>query len=337
MIPLLITIYFLSQIDLSNTFRIVSYTQNEQSFVPGQTLSLTCKSDSSWEFCLWKHTNSDYKEVGVRDCLMEWKRAKGGVSVEKCHAELTNRVSISGDYDNQECGLTITGLEVEDGGSWECEMEEYKFGDWLSGNKHSHSFNVNVNLRTTTTISTTTTTLTTTVTTTSTTTTFMHTTTSASTTTEIVTEEETTALPITTNHPENSSLHEDDDDSEEVMETNYEYEESNENHGHQEDQETIDSNKPEGRSDIPIYDEDVEALAIEDEASAEGSVGVIVGIVVLVLGLAIGTAVGGIFWNRKRKSIDVVSLHKIRDNSGASNSFLEDSEYHVSIVGEPEE
>eukprot|EP00092_Neocalanus_flemingeri_P010708 GFUD01011534.1.p1 GENE.GFUD01011534.1~~GFUD01011534.1.p1 ORF type:complete len:336 (+),score=103.19 GFUD01011534.1:39-1046(+) len=334
MIPQLITIHLLSQINLSNTFKIMSHTQNKQSFVPGQTLSLTCKSDSAWEFCLWKHTNSDYKEVGVRDCLMEWKRAKGGVAVQKCHEELTDRISISGDYDNQECGLTITGLEVEDGGSWECEMEEYKFGDWLSGNKHSHSFNVNVNLRTTTTTSTTT------VTSTSTTATFTPTTTSASTTattTEIVTEEETTALPTTTIHPENSSLHEDDLDSEEVMETDYEYEESNENHGHQEDQETRNSNKTDGRSDIPIYDEDVEALAIEDEASAEGSVGLIVGIVVLVLGLAIGTAVGGIFWNRKRKSIDVVSLYKIRDNSGASNSFLEDSEYHVSIVGEPEE
>ena len=42
--------------------------------------------------------------------------------MEKCHSELTDRISISGDYDNHECGITITGLEVEDGGNWECEV-----------------------------------------------------------------------------------------------------------------------------------------------------------------------------------------------------------------------
>ena len=45
-----------------------------QSLEPGQTMHLVCKSDNSWEFCLWKHTNQE-KQV-VRDCLMEWKRAK---------------------------------------------------------------------------------------------------------------------------------------------------------------------------------------------------------------------------------------------------------------------
>ena len=61
------------------------------------------------------------KEV-VRDCLMEWKRAKGGVSVQKCDDSLTDRISISGDYDSHECGLTITSLQLEDAGNWECEV-----------------------------------------------------------------------------------------------------------------------------------------------------------------------------------------------------------------------
>ena len=54
---------------------------------------------------------------------MEWKRAKGGVSVENCDDSLNDRISISGDYDSHECGLTITNLQIEDAGTWECEVE----------------------------------------------------------------------------------------------------------------------------------------------------------------------------------------------------------------------
>ena len=37
-------------------------------------MHLMCQSDKSWEFCLWKHTNQENQVV--RDCHMEWKRAK---------------------------------------------------------------------------------------------------------------------------------------------------------------------------------------------------------------------------------------------------------------------
>ena len=47
-----------------------------QSLEAGQTLHLMCKSDKSWEFFRWKNTNSNYRHVGARDCVMEWKRAK---------------------------------------------------------------------------------------------------------------------------------------------------------------------------------------------------------------------------------------------------------------------
>ena len=52
---------------------------------------------------------------------------QGGVSVQKCHEELDSRVTISGDYDSHECGLTVTGLEVEDAGTWECEVRGMSF------------------------------------------------------------------------------------------------------------------------------------------------------------------------------------------------------------------
>ena len=52
---------------------------------------------------------------------------QGGVSVQKCHEELDSRVTISGDYDSHECGLTVTGLEVKDAGTWECEVRGMSF------------------------------------------------------------------------------------------------------------------------------------------------------------------------------------------------------------------
>ena len=68
---------------------------------------------------------------------MEWKRAKGGVSVQTCDDSLTDRISISGDYDSHECGLTISALQLQDAGHWECEVGSQdllinRFRDFLS-------------------------------------------------------------------------------------------------------------------------------------------------------------------------------------------------------------
>jgi len=73
---------------------------------------------------------------------MEWKRAKGGVAVQACDDDLVKRVEIAGDYDNNQCGVTLLGVQGEDAGLWECEMEEYQFTDLLGGEKHSHNFTV---------------------------------------------------------------------------------------------------------------------------------------------------------------------------------------------------
>ena len=40
--------------------------------------------------------------------------------------------------------------------------------------------------------------------------------------------------------------------------------------------------------------------------------GLVVGITVSILCLAIGSAVAGFLWNRKRKEVGVVALHKVR-------------------------
>jgi len=304
----------------SLSFQIISYSQSAKSMEPGQTIHLLCKSDKSWEFCQWKHMNKE-QEV-VRDCLMEWKRSKGGVSVEKCADTLSDRISISGDYDSHECGLTISNIQIEDAGTWECEMEEYRWGDWVSGYKHTQLLNFDVALRTTTT-----------TTTTSTTTTTTTTPTTSSQFTEISLEPQPTTVPEYDNY--DYSLEE----TTPTTPTDEDNENSSENHDYkniESETQDVNSNNTEGRADIPIYNDEVEFLAIE-EAPAEVSAGMISGVVVVVICLAVGAALGGFFWNRKRKSIAVVTLHKIKDNSAASQSFLEDSEYHVSIVGDPEE
>ena len=61
---------------------------------------------------------------------------QGGVSVERCDDSLSNRISISGDYNSHECGITVTQLQVEDAGTWECEVRTtfyfYSFRDFCT-------------------------------------------------------------------------------------------------------------------------------------------------------------------------------------------------------------
>ena len=47
---------------------------------------------------------------------------KGGVALETCDEELADRVSVTGNYDENECGLQMTGMVEEDGGIMECEV-----------------------------------------------------------------------------------------------------------------------------------------------------------------------------------------------------------------------
>ena len=47
---------------------------------------------------------------------------KGGVALETCDEELAERVSVTGNYDETECGLKMTEMVEEDGGIWEYEV-----------------------------------------------------------------------------------------------------------------------------------------------------------------------------------------------------------------------
>ena len=47
---------------------------------------------------------------------------KGKVVVQECHYELSHRVSVTGTYDNHECGIKIEGFQAKDVGEWTCEV-----------------------------------------------------------------------------------------------------------------------------------------------------------------------------------------------------------------------
>ena len=41
-----------------------------------------------------------------------------------CHDDLNPRLHYSGDYEKHECSITISSLELEDAGSWICEVSD---------------------------------------------------------------------------------------------------------------------------------------------------------------------------------------------------------------------
>ena len=56
-----------------------------------------------------------YKEF-ITDCF------QGDVTKQECHGDLDPRLSYSGNYEQHECSITITGLQQGDAGEWSCEV-----------------------------------------------------------------------------------------------------------------------------------------------------------------------------------------------------------------------
>jgi len=151
---------------LSSAFQVESYSQDPDTtdLNMGEPLTLICRSDTDWERCSFIHKSSG----GHSDshCSLEWKYNLGDVILTDC--PIRERIIMAGDYNQRECGIQISSVKQEDAGTWECEMEEYRFGDFHYGSRHSFEFNpITVTMTTpapsTTTTSTTTTTTTTTV------------------------------------------------------------------------------------------------------------------------------------------------------------------------------
>ena len=41
---------------------------------------------------------------------------------QECHAKLSARVSIAGDYNNHECSIRIKNVDIGDAGTWKCKV-----------------------------------------------------------------------------------------------------------------------------------------------------------------------------------------------------------------------
>merc|ERR1712130_574016 len=111
---------------------------------PGDSLSLLCVVDSSYEYCKWINPQG-------QECDFEWKRAKGNITTQECHGAFKEKTVFHGKYDDRECGITIASATFQDEGTWRCEVEEYVlFGSRGSGSLQSGQIQVTVQNPTTT-------------------------------------------------------------------------------------------------------------------------------------------------------------------------------------------
>merc|ERR1712060_272794 len=275
------------------SFNIVNTSQNTQYLYPGESLTLICQSDSHWEFCRWTQRSQDTRvtnqktedTMDTRNCLLEWKRAKGGVSVETCDHSLVSRVLIAGDYDKHQCGITIPGVQIQDTGAWQCEMEEYQFTDLVAGDRHSYTFEVTVDERQTT----------------------VKDFTTPYTTMETTVEETTLDIEETTLDIEETTL--------DIVETTTEDEETIKNNDNNQEVTTkVDSEQPTFKS-LPL--EQDKSNPVPDDAPIVGiSVGVSIAIV-LVAALVVG-----VVRMKMHNSEFVASLQKLKEEEACFTNIV---------------
>ncbi|TRY77793.1 hypothetical protein TCAL_16674 [Tigriopus californicus] len=103
----------------SLAFNIVK-TSFQEEVATGDTIKLSCKTDGYYEHCVWRHKS----EV----CEYEWKKSHDAVLKQRCSHRIDDRIRFVGEYYKHECSIEIAQADLEDAGSWECEMESYVWG-----------------------------------------------------------------------------------------------------------------------------------------------------------------------------------------------------------------
>ena len=87
----------------------------------GDTVRLSCRSNSPWEWCRWIH----YDQF----CDLEWVSNGAGVAKAGCGDFSDGKIVFSGDYGGaNECAVDVTGVSLGDRGLWMCEVEKYYLG-----------------------------------------------------------------------------------------------------------------------------------------------------------------------------------------------------------------
>jgi len=208
-------------------------------------------------------------------------------------------------------------------------MEEYKWGDWSSGPKHKHLFEaISVRNRFTPPV--------------------------------IVPkeedveeeEEEEGDNEIAPVHDEEGEEDEDDEEEDENSEEgsqepgteDHEHEEHNsEEEGEEEEEEESDLfptsfNETDFSSNNSTDDDKIDVMwhnNLDGEELAGSSVGPIVGGVIAAIALVASLVVGALLWTKRKKSLAVITMSKLResDDRSQANAFIEEAEYNATLPG----
>jgi len=122
----------------SDGFLITRVDPGVTTVKPGDSISMLCVVDSSYEYCKWTNPQAQI-------CDFEWKRAIGNITTQECHGSFKEKAVFYGKYDDRECGITIESATSQDDGIWRCEVEEYVFlGSRGSGARRTGEIQVNV-------------------------------------------------------------------------------------------------------------------------------------------------------------------------------------------------
>jgi len=306
----------LGLVSICSGFKVTQYSQvpEHQELRTGERLYMLCKSDTDWERCTFRHRplGSDKED---QFCNQEWKRATGSVQFTSC--PMRSRVRKVGNYNRKECGIEINRLQLKDAGTWECEMEEYKLGDWASGPKHQHHFKaITVRNRFTPAV--------------------------------IVPKETNEEEEVVEEEEEEEIVKE--EEKEEVEPVVHHEEEVDELADEEEGHQGIVpiSGEESFEDDFQIYNETEFVISngnstdevmwhqnLEGGELAGSSVGPIVGGVIAAIALVASLVVGALLWTRKKKSLAVISMSKLResDDRSQANAFIEEAEYNATMPG----
>ncbi|TRY78631.1 hypothetical protein TCAL_14436 [Tigriopus californicus] len=143
-------------IDKVSSFKVTTISQAHTVVQEGESLVLQCSVDDWYEWCTFRHKN--------KKCDFQWRKDVYNITVLDCQ-DYEGRFQFQGQYNNNECGIEIENVAVEDGGEWVCEFENYYNGYYRGyGYQAEKKMTVEVKILTTTTTTTTTTSTTTTTT-----------------------------------------------------------------------------------------------------------------------------------------------------------------------------
>ena len=112
------SICLLIMIPFSGSFTIDKYQVDNTNLTIGDSLRLSCTSNTWWKSCQFNHVSTG------RTCKFQWQKYYKNVTDMNCK-DFKDRFTYDGRYYNHECSVIIANMQANDAGNWECMMEEY--------------------------------------------------------------------------------------------------------------------------------------------------------------------------------------------------------------------